>query len=76
MRRLRWSISAMRKRAEEALRESEYHYRHTVELNPQIPWLMDAEGTNIEVIPRFQATTGLTREQTSRDGWMDALHPD
>ena len=65
-----------RKRAEQALRESEDHYRHTVELNPQIPWLMNADGRNIEVSPRWQATTGLTREQTSGDGWMDALHPD
>jgi PAS domain S-box-containing protein len=65
-----------RKRAEEALRESEDHYRHTVELNPQIPWLMDAEGRNIEVSPRWETTTGLTREQTRGDGWMDALHPD
>jgi len=65
-----------RKRAEEALRESEDHYRHTVELNPQIPWLMDAEGRNIEVSPRWQATTGLTREQTSGNGWMETLHPD
>jgi PAS domain S-box-containing protein len=65
-----------RKRAEQALRESEDHYRHTVELNPQIPWLMDAEGRNIEVSPRWQATTGLTREQTTGAGWMDALHPD
>jgi PAS domain S-box-containing protein len=65
-----------RKRAEEALRESEDHYRHTVELNPQIPWLMDVEGRNIEVSARWEATTGLTREQTSDDGWMDALHPD
>ena len=65
-----------RKRAEEALRESEDHYRHTVELNPQIPWLMDAEAQNIEVSPRWEATTGLTLEQTSGEGWMDALHPE
>ena len=74
------SLSAVdiseRKRVEEALRESEDHYRHTVELNPQIPWLMDGEGKNIEVSPRWETTTGLTREKTSGDGWMDALHPD
>ncbi len=30
-----------RKRTEAALRESEDHYRHMVELNPQIPWVLD-----------------------------------
>ena len=35
------------KQNEEALRESEDHYRHAVELNPQIPWVMDANGSSI-----------------------------
>ena len=33
-----------RKQAEERLRESEDHFRHTVELNPQVPWTCDPHG--------------------------------
>src|SRR3990170_1120951 len=29
--------------AEERLRESEDHFRHTVELNPQVPWTADPD---------------------------------
>jgi PAS domain S-box-containing protein len=65
-----------RKLAEEALQESIDHYRHAVELNPQIPWTMDAEGLNIEISPRWQQITGLTAEQTRGRGWLDALHPE
>jgi PAS domain S-box-containing protein len=64
------------KQKDEALRESEDHYRHTVELNPQIPWLMDAEGNNIFVSSRWTAFTGMSAEQTKKLGWLDALHPD
>jgi PAS domain S-box-containing protein len=65
-----------RKRVEQALRESEEHYRSMVELNPQMPWIMDAEGRAVEVSPRWEKLTGMTREQTLGPGWMDALHPD
>ena len=64
------------KQQEVALRESEDHYRHTVELNPQIPWLMDPEGNNILVSSRWTAITGISAEQTRNLGWLDALHPD
>jgi PAS domain S-box-containing protein len=65
-----------RKRAEEALAESEDHYRHTVELNPQIPWTAAANGMILDVSKRAEVLTGLTREQTLGDGWLQALHPD
>lgn len=64
------------KQKDEALRESEDHYRHAVELNPQIPWLCDPEGNNIDVSSRWTALTGLSAEQTKKLGWLDALHPD
>ena len=38
-----WDISD-RKRAEGALAESEAHYRHAVELNPQVPFTADPSG--------------------------------
>jgi PAS domain S-box-containing protein len=63
-----------RKRAEQALRESEDHYRHMVELNPQSPWITDAEGNNLEASHRWVQATGLSKEQTRNWGWVDALH--
>jgi PAS domain S-box-containing protein len=65
-----------RRRAEAALRESEDHYRHMVELNPQIPWVMNSEGENISVSSRWEGISGQTAEQTTGYGWLDATHPD
>jgi PAS domain S-box-containing protein len=65
-----------RKRTEEALRESEEHLRNMVELNPEIPWVMDAEGNNLDVSSRWTKITGLSKEQTRNLGWLAALHPD
>lgn len=65
-----------RKRAEEALRESENHYRHMVELSPQIPWTTDREGNAIEVSPRWAELTGQTSDESRGIGWLRTLHPD
>jgi PAS domain S-box-containing protein len=65
-----------RKRAEKALRESEDHYRHMVELNPQVPWILDPDGNLLEISSRWLRMTGFTKEQTSKLGWLDALHPE
>lgn len=65
-----------RKRAEEALRESEAHYRHMVQLSPQVPWILDSNGMNIEAGPQWQRITGQTPEQTRNSGWLAAVHPD
>lgn len=68
-------ISAVKEK-EEALRESEDHYRNAVELNPQTPWVMDAQGNNISISSRWESITGLTMEETKGYGWLDAVHPD
>ncbi len=65
-----------RKRAEDALRESEEHLRNMVELNPEIPWVMDSEGNNLDVSSRWVTTTGLSKERTRNLGWLEALHPE
>ena len=65
-----------KKGAAQALRESEDHYRHMVELNPQTPWIMDPEGRTLEVSPAWESTTGLTKEAARDHGWLAALHPD
>lgn len=63
-----------RKRAETALHESEDHYRHMVELNPQIPWVLDAEGMATMISPRWQQITGLGDEGARGRGFMNAVH--
>jgi PAS domain S-box-containing protein len=65
-----------RKQAEEALAESEDHYRHTVELNPQVPWTADAEGAILDVSSRCEELTGLTKEEMASGGWLRIVHPD
>jgi PAS domain S-box-containing protein len=65
-----------RKRTEDALRESEGHLRYMVELNPEIPWVMDSDGNNLDFTPRWTTLTGLNKEQTRNLGWLEALHPE
>ena len=65
-----------RKRAEEALRESEDHYRHMVELNPGIPWSTDGTGNNIEISSRWEGLTGQTAAESHGQGWLLVVHPE
>ena len=44
-----------RKQAEEALRLIDDRYRHAIQLSPHILWILDANGMNLEVIPRSAA---------------------
>jgi PAS domain S-box-containing protein len=64
-----------RKQAEQALAESEDHYRHTVELNPQVPWTADPDGMILDTSQRWETLTGLTKEESLGKGWLRALHP-
>jgi PAS domain S-box-containing protein len=65
-----------RKRIEEALAESEDHYRHTVELNPQVPWTASPDGMILDVSNRWETLTGLTKQESLGDGWLRVLHTD
>ena len=65
-----------RKAMQAALRESEDHYRHAVELNPQIPWTADPEGNVLEAGPRWLEYIGMSDEEGLGTGWVAALHPD
>jgi PAS domain S-box-containing protein len=64
------------KRAEDARRESEQHFRHMIEIVPQIPWIIDAEGRALDVSQRWLEISGMTGEQWRGFGWLEALHPD
>jgi diguanylate cyclase (GGDEF)-like protein/PAS domain S-box-containing protein len=61
---------------EAALRDSEDHYRHVVELHPQIPWTAGPDGGVLEVGPKWYQLTGLAPEDTLMHGWMTLVHPD
>lgn len=64
------------KRAEEARRESEEHFRQMIELLPQIPWIINPEGRALDVSQRWLDITGATDDQWKGLGWLDSLHPD
>ena len=65
-----------RKRAEEALEKSEAHYRSMVELNPQVLWIMDPLGRNLDVSPRWDKKTGLLKSQSTEHEWLRSVHPE
>jgi PAS domain S-box-containing protein len=64
------------KHAEEARRETEEHFRHMMEMMPQIPWIIDPEGRALDVSQRWLEITGMTDHEWKGFGWLDALHPD
>jgi PAS domain S-box-containing protein len=66
-----------RKRAEEALRESEEQFRQLADAMPQIAWRTDAEGRVRYVNRRWADYTGLTLEESQADGRLrDVIHQD
>jgi PAS domain S-box-containing protein len=67
---------SQRKRTEEALRETEDVYRHLFELSSHLQWILDAEGNLLDISSNWVRLTGMTREQTQKLGWLEALHPD
>ncbi|WP_375456136.1 PAS domain S-box protein [uncultured Methylobacterium sp.] len=62
--------------AEARLRESEDHYRHTVELNPQVPWTADPHGNVTSYSRRWLDLTGQAEGEPDGAGWIAAIHPD
>jgi PAS domain S-box-containing protein len=64
-----------RKQTEEALIESEDHYRNAVELSPEVPWTADPNGMILDTSHRWEALTGMTKDEALGKGWLRALHP-
>lgn len=60
----------------QALQKSEEHYRYSVELNPQIPWISDREGQILELSPRWAVLTGLDVKEGLGWGWTASVHPE
>jgi signal transduction histidine kinase len=66
-------------RAEERVRENESAYRLTLDLNGQIPWTANADGSQVTItetwVERWEALTGLKIETTVIDCILVAMHP-
>jgi PAS domain S-box-containing protein len=62
-----------RAESEQRLRASEDHYRHAVELNPQVSWTATPDGQLNRVARRWHDWTGTIG---LGDSWADGLHPD
>jgi len=68
-----------RKRAEEVLRaqtERDADRAHLTEFTHQVPWVMDAEGNNIQVSSIWVPATNLGSARARNLGWLEALHGD
>jgi PAS domain S-box-containing protein len=64
-----------RKRAEEALRESEKRFRTLVSVITDVPWTANAEGAFASPQKAWSVYTGQAWEQHCGFGWIEALHP-
>lgn len=64
------------KRAEEALREVEDHYRTLVNVGPHVPWVLNLRGEVIEAGARWESITGQPLAEALGHGWLQALHPE
>ena len=65
-----------RRRAEEALRDSERLYRAIGESMDYGVWVCTPDGRNTYASESFLRMVGITQEQCSNFGWGDVLHPD
>lgn len=65
-----------RKRAEEALRESDARFRSLAETSPVGIFQADGRGQGVYVNEAICQFTDLEREKHYGDGWTQAIHPD
>jgi PAS domain S-box-containing protein len=69
----RTGAAVARAQAEQSLRDSEDHYRHTVELNPLVTWTALPDGRVHRIANRWREWTGT---EGLAGGWREAMHPD
>jgi PAS domain S-box-containing protein len=64
-----------RKRAEQALRESEYKLRQIIETVPSLLWSVGPDGEPTHVSQRVLDYSGMRLEDFKRGGWEAFVHP-
>jgi PAS domain S-box-containing protein len=69
-------LSASRRRAEEALRESEQRWRSLTEALPQLVWGAGPDGGCDYFSTQWTTYTGISESELLGWAWMEALHPD
>jgi PAS domain S-box-containing protein len=65
-----------RKRAEEALRESENAFATLANMAPQLVWMCTPDGLNVYFNQRWLEYTGLSQEESHGTGWNTPFHPE
>ena len=65
-----------RRRAEEALRESEARFRQMADAIPHVAWTTAADGSVVYYNQRWYDYSGLTLQETHGWGWASVIHPD
>ena len=65
-----------RKRAEQALRESERRFRIMADSAPALIWVSDTSGACTYFNRQWLEFTGRPLEAELGDGWMESVHPD
>ncbi|MGK4004229.1 PAS domain S-box protein [Sorangium sp. So ce1036] len=63
-------------RTEETFRRSEWIFRAIGRSIDYGVWVSDRDGRNVYASEAFLRMAGMTQEQCSEHGWIDALHPD
>jgi len=65
---------SQRKRAEEAVRQSEKQLREVIEIMPAIAWTSSSDGCFEFVNKRWQEYTGMSAQDSAGFGWKTAFH--
>ena len=65
-----------RRRTEEALRQSEQHFRTMADTAPVILWVTDPSNACTFLSRGWYEYTGQTEDEALGFGWFDAIHPD
>ncbi len=65
-----------RKRAEEALIESERRFRELADSMPQLVWITQPDGKHVYFNRRWYEQVGASPEESLGEGWAGLLHPE